>query len=758
MASKSLGTLTLDLIAKIGGFVGGLNKADRETQKFAKDQERRFKEMNVAAIALGNTIGNFLTDGIIRAANAFPALVDAIDQFNDVKDATGASIENISALDRVARETGTTMESVEGILVKFNAALKEAKPDNEAGAVFKQLNLNIAELKALDPAEALRQTAVAFSKFADDGNKARAMQELFGKSIREASPFLNDLAEKTELVGTTSAEAARQAEVFNKQIFALKADIGDLARAITSDLVPALSRAIKNFSEFKAQGNLGLIFKDAAKDVLGFGKLTDDAGKDINRFMKERERLRKNLSFAEDKGRPTSAIQDEINEINRYLQVARTRQKTLVDQTSAQDDYTDAVSRRFNAEKKSLSVPDPTKKPTGGGSGGGAKTDPFAEAQRYIESLQKQLERTQELTVAEQALQDIQMGRLGQVTDAQKEQILATAAQIDALKEQKKAEEDMKKYKEAVDKVNVSLLEMQGHTAEAAAIKFDQENSALYTLFSDKGDAAMVKKLDTLKKLTVATAQLKEEQDKYASTTENLRIQEERIALNQQMGIYGELDGLKRLGEARTAAYEQQREQYEKIRAIADASGDSKLIQEAERLKLELDQLGASLDPLADKFNTMFADRATDAFTSIVDGSKTAKEALGDLVDGLISDFIRLAAQDVFKSFFSGGGSATGGTGFDFGSILSSLFAGNRALGGPVMPNSMYRINERGPEIYKAANGSQYLMTGTGSGSVVPNAGGVTINQTFAQGTSRETTQQAALQASRELRRAQRNA
>lgn len=731
MASRSLGTLTLDLVAKIGGYVSGLSQADRASEKFKRDQEKRFQQLNVSAIAAGTAIGNLLAEGITRAANAFPALIDAIDQFNDVRDATGASIENISALDRVARETGTTMEAVEGILVKFNSALKEAKPDNDAGRLFKELNLNIVELKSLDPAEALRRTAVAFSQFADDGNKARAMQELFGKSVREAAPFLNDLAEKTQLVGTTSTEAARQAEAFNKQVFSLKADITDLGRAIAQDLLPYLSRMITNIREFKSQGNLGIIFKDAAKDILGFGKLTEDAGKDINTFMKERERLQKNLAFAEKNDRPTRAIKEEIDEINRYLQVARTRQKTLVDQTNAQEEYTDAVSRRFNAEKKSLNIPD--KPPSGGRVGGaGVTKDQFAEAARYIESLQKQLERTQELTVAEQALQDIQLGRLGQVTAAQKEQILNIAAQIDAAKEMKKQEEEMKKYKEAVDKVNVSLLELQGRTAEAAAIRFDQENSALYQLFSAQGDSEMIKKLDTIKQLTVATAQLKEQQDQYASITENLRIQEERIALNQQMGVMGELDGLRRLGEARQQAYAQLQKNYEIQKKIAEQANDPKMIQQVEALKLQLDQLGATLDPLAEKFNTMFGDKFSEAFGSIIDGSKSVKDALRDMVNSFITDLAKLAAQDVFKSLVSGGGSATGGVGFNLGSLLSSLFAGGRANGGPIMPNSLYRVNENGPELFQAANGEQFMMTGPkDSGKVIPNSGGFSQSNTF---------------------------
>lgn len=36
MASNNLGTLTLDLIAKTGGWVSGMTEAERATEKFAQ--------------------------------------------------------------------------------------------------------------------------------------------------------------------------------------------------------------------------------------------------------------------------------------------------------------------------------------------------------------------------------------------------------------------------------------------------------------------------------------------------------------------------------------------------------------------------------------------------------------------------------------------------------------------------------------------------------------------------------------------------
>ncbi|MDP1686886.1 hypothetical protein [Hydrogenophaga sp.] len=211
----------------------------------------------------------------IGAATAVAGLVglirrsaEVVDGFNDLKDATGASIENISALDRIARETGGTFEAASSLLVKFNAVLKDAEPDKGAGAVLKALNLDIAELKRLDPVEALRKVAIAFNGYADDGNKARAMQELFGKSIGEAGPLLKDLAEANGLVATTSTEAAEEIDKYNKNLARLSANADDLARSLANKLIPVLNRVIEDVSTFGEKASLASL----AGDVVGLNK------------------------------------------------------------------------------------------------------------------------------------------------------------------------------------------------------------------------------------------------------------------------------------------------------------------------------------------------------------------------------------------------------------------------------------------------------------------------------------------------------
>lgn len=201
-----------------------------------------------------------------------------LDALNDLKDATGASIENISALEDVAARTGTSFDTVGTSLVRFNQALSSAKPGTDVTAAFQALGLSIAELKTLDPAEALRRAAVALAGFADDGNKARIVQELFGRSVREVAPFLNDLATKGELVAKVTTEQARAAERFNQQLDALAKNARDAGRAIVGDLLPYLNQSLQVFSALRSGPGLlaavGEVFKGRqftdAKEAFAF--------------------------------------------------------------------------------------------------------------------------------------------------------------------------------------------------------------------------------------------------------------------------------------------------------------------------------------------------------------------------------------------------------------------------------------------------------------------------------------------------------
>lgn len=209
-------------------------------------------DLERTAAAVGTSLGYIGAAGVAGLAALARNAINSVDALNDLADATGASVENISALEDVAARTGTSFDTVGTALVKFNAQLKDAKPGSGAEQALTALGLSVKELKALDPAEALLQTSIALNGFADDANKARLVQELFGKSIKDVAPLLKDLAEKGQLSATVTTEQAKAAEAFNKQVFELQKNVSDAARALASDLLPAVSEVVKELTALNA--------------------------------------------------------------------------------------------------------------------------------------------------------------------------------------------------------------------------------------------------------------------------------------------------------------------------------------------------------------------------------------------------------------------------------------------------------------------------------------------------------------------------
>ena len=260
----ALGTLSVDLVAKLAKFEGDMGKAARTTEATSARMTAALGAVkgSLAGLATSVTLGGIIA--YVKSANA------GVDALNDLKDATGASIENISALEDVAVRTGTTLDTVSTSMIKFNKVLGEAsKPGSDAEKALTALGLSAAQLKSIDPAEALLQTAQALAEFADDGDKARLTQELFGKSLKEVAPFLKDLAEQGKLVATVTTQQAEEAEKFAKELFRLEKNSIDAARALTGPLITALNTTIDKFREgTKAGKGFGETLFDIYKNNL----------------------------------------------------------------------------------------------------------------------------------------------------------------------------------------------------------------------------------------------------------------------------------------------------------------------------------------------------------------------------------------------------------------------------------------------------------------------------------------------------------
>jgi hypothetical protein len=443
---------------------------DQTAAAFATAQ-RNLMAMRTSAVSLAASLGP-VTAGIgaltagLSVVN-FSSLVKGLDALNDVKDATGASIENISALEDIGARTGTTFDTVGSSLIKFNQALQNTKPGSETAAILKSIGLNAEELKRIDPAEALRQTAVALAGFADDGEKARRVQALFGKSTREIAPFLKDLAEAGKLNATVTTAQAKAAEDFNKQIAALEKNVKDVARNIASDLVPTVSELLTQLTDGrKVFGN----FTDA---LINLGTLNpaNSLAENIANTRGEMEKLNGQLADLQRReeeyvkaGARSGQFQPQIEQLQRRLDLL-TKTDTFLKAQQARgalrlgEGVADDPRIASRARLPSLTPLRETTKET------------VTAAEQYIKKLQDAHFASLDLNEVEKAREAILRGELDTVdkltgkvrklTEAEKGQIQVLAESLDQLRRTTQLDSPQAAFRKLeivdMDKVNAEL-------------------------------------------------------------------------------------------------------------------------------------------------------------------------------------------------------------------------------------------------------------------------------------------------------------
>ncbi|HVJ19447.1 MAG TPA: hypothetical protein VM686_28705 [Polyangiaceae bacterium] len=446
MATGKIANLSVGVGVDAAEFTNGLSKAEVQAKAWV---DRMTKQATVA----GAAIGVALAAGVGEFVSRLNESADAIDAFNDLRDATSASIENISALDDVARRTGASFSTVESILIKFNKVLGEAG-DNSAGDAIKALGLNVEELKRQDPAEALRQTAVALKGFADEATKSRYIQELFGKSVKEAAPYLNDLAEQTALVAKTTAADAQAAEDYNKALFRFKAAATDFERSVTSAVLPSLNEAISRFNDAReAYGSFWEAYKDQV--LRGSDNPFSSTTERISETREELAKLQKELQATGSSGmsadgvttnrQRSAALQEEIDLLQKRERLYLARQQRELPQasysnegrvqTSAQPVLPDLeVLEKQRKEREKAEKEAAAAREKAASEAAAAVARAQEGARRYIDHLDKQIAKVRELTAEERVVDDILKGRVKFNDAAQAGRALDMAEQIDQAK------------------------------------------------------------------------------------------------------------------------------------------------------------------------------------------------------------------------------------------------------------------------------------------------------------------------------------
>lgn len=821
MASRSLGTLTLDLVARIGGWTAGLDKAEKEAAKRAAAIEKVF---DAAAIGVGVAFGAMAAAGT-AAFVAIGSGIESAAKYQDLAEEIGTSAEEIASFAVAAATAGVSIESVAGASVKLTKSLVGVDDESKAaGAALAAIGINIEEFKRLDPASQYEAVGKALAGYADGAGKTAVAVALFGKAGAEQLKVFKALEEQGGRMVILTQQQIEDADRFADAQAKLRAEIGLYASALATQFIAPTEALIKVLVQ--AAQDTGLLGAEATKlgQNNGVATFAENAIEKLAFVADAAQGVGVVFSrVGEFIGASAAAAQAKLTGDTQGLEAIRKAYDDSLNQTqfkSIREDYKKALAdqkefkRQSAAETRGFNPLAPvafqgaTKKTGGGGSkddptkkllenelaaikaAGEAAKDLLADRNKmldlynqqgllsvkdYYDQLQGNLD---EATAAQAKSYDDQIAALKKFQAAASKQTDVADAQgkINKLEEDKaklyrqsgtaalessiKQVQAQKAIKDAFDEVNAKVLEYQGNLRAAGEIRFDAANEKLITQAKVEQNEQVIKQIELLKQYTLAQADINKLQSQFSLAQGDLQIAEERITIARERGTMGEIESLKKSGEARKEAVAIMERQLAAFQAIDAAARSPEQTQAIERLKVQLEGLKATVDPLADKFNTLFADSAGSALTDFINGTKTAKEAFKSFTDSIFKELTSLIVKDLFKQLFNGGGSSTGGVGFDFGSLLSGFFGGGKALGGPVDSETLYRVNEIGPEMFTAANGHEYLMTGTQGGSITPNnaLGGTTVfNIRVPESVNRNTGTQIAAEAQRKLAQGRRN-
>lgn len=279
--------------------------AKDETQAAIRSAQTGMQQLADAASKVG--LGGFST-GIAALAGgaAFTKLVtDTIHwaaALDDLAEKTGASVESLGGLAKVASISGTSIETVEMGLIRLSKALAGADEEAKgAGRALSALGLDPEKLRAMDAGDALKAVAESMAQYRDGIGKTALAQDIFGKSGAQLLPYLKDLSENLDVVGKITTEQAAAAEALEKAWRRTANEGGNVAKGLVLDMLPAFGSIIDVVKGAKigiAQfgSSLAVVANDIATAVqiigVGIGAGFTQEGRDkIGELLQARSRF-----------------------------------------------------------------------------------------------------------------------------------------------------------------------------------------------------------------------------------------------------------------------------------------------------------------------------------------------------------------------------------------------------------------------------------------------------------------------------------
>lgn len=503
MAGKSLGTLTIDLIAKVGGFVQGMDKAERASQKWRDQVKKDAKEISTSIIAIGAAAATAAVGigaaGLAIVKNTAQQVTEADRWAKSLK----MSTQDLLSWQYAAEQAGLTGDNIADIFKDINDKVGDAvlNKSGEAAQALDTLGLSAQKLAQQSPDKQLLAISSALQKIPTQAGKTNILESL-GNDLSKMLPLFDNNNEKLKQFLQLSKDfgvAPPQEDIDNlvkvNQFFQ---DIETSARGLKMEIASGLAKV--DLSPLQdGLDSIHDVFTDPAilqglSDLVGeaislagvVGRIAGGLGA-IASYTRSRvgavsgnydsadeKDIEQRIEFLNKRGNQSKEQKDELDFLNKRLQFLRAIKSSLTPEevekganglTSLLSDMgiqppkgDDYKLGKGESNQKVTTKSNPTEN---------AFKSRLLDLQKQAALIETTSKKTAEVTELEKVNFDITSGNLKKLSEAQKNQLRDAAKFLDSKKEELRLNQENAKVAEYVSGLErQNKLIKQGYDSE----------------------------------------------------------------------------------------------------------------------------------------------------------------------------------------------------------------------------------------------------------------------------------------------------
>jgi len=280
MASRSLGTLTLDVIAQVGGFVAGMDKAERSSEKWRKQVEKNAK-------GVGAAIGAGLATGITAITAMTISAINSASEITNLASVANVSTTDFQKLAVGAKTVGVEQDKLADILKDVNDKVGDFLNTGGGGMAdfFEQIAPKVGvtadQFRNLSGSQALGLYVSTLEKAKVSQSDMTFYLEAIASDATALLPLLRNNSEGFKQFGDAAAAAGsimdektiRAAQELKAANWLVEQSVSGLGNQITSAMLPTLANFATRLSDTTINGVLAKrVSDDLAASFRALGK------------------------------------------------------------------------------------------------------------------------------------------------------------------------------------------------------------------------------------------------------------------------------------------------------------------------------------------------------------------------------------------------------------------------------------------------------------------------------------------------------